>query len=601
MENKTNLKIVIGSLLVISTYFLFSGFFENKIESKISQRVLEKVSTLNENDEVLVWVQLKDKGSSVEFYLNNPELYLTERAIQRRLMRKENENLVDERDIPVNYGYIADLKNSGYIIKNTSKWFNSVSLRLNRDEIYDVAAKNYVLAVELVKTFQTDKIERPERRRTPREFDPGEKQTDNISTLNYGQSWWQSEMINVPIAHDSGYRGQGVLIACFDSGFDNLEHPTFDSVMSRGVRTYDFVNGDTIVADGPGRLGNGAHGTRVLSLIVGYTPGELISPGYWANVILAKTENTESETPIEEDNWIAAAEWADSLGADIISSSLGYLDMDPGSPWSYDWTWMSGDSCLITKGANIAAQNGIVVVNSAGNYGFNPDRNTLAAPADGFGVLTVGALNTSGNRANYSSVGLTVDGRIKPDIMAMGTSNVTAIPGAGNIGFTDNGSGTSFSCPMVSGVVAMILCANPNLNPSQVRAIIRESGSNTANPDRLIGWGTLNAWTAIQLAKGKVSVSQEFEELPTGYFLEQNFPNPFNPTTNIKFSIPENSQVKLSIIDMTGKEIGVLYNSQSQAGSYNVSFDASRLASGAYFYRLQAGNYVDTKKMVYLK
>ena len=561
--------------------------------------MLEKIDRIDFQENVLVWVQFTDKGDNVDFYINNPQLYLTDRAIHRRIIKSENENLVNETDVPVNYEYIDDLQKNGFEIKNKSKWFNSVSLKLSKSEIYEIARKEYVRKIDLVRTFKsydTGKIQFQDK------SEAGGNPDFNYSTqFNYGASYLQNQMINVPVCHDSGYFGQDVLIACFDSGFDNLEHPTFDSVMSRGVRTYDFVNGDTIVANVPGHMGNGSHGTRVLSLIVGYTPGELISPAFRSKVILAKTENTESETPIEEDNWIAAAEWADSLGADIISSSLGYLDMDPGSPWSYDWTWMSGDSCLITKGANIAAQNGILVVNSAGNNGYNEFRNTLLAPADGFKVLTVGALNTLGERAGYSSVGPTVDGRIKPDIMAMGSSNVTAQSGSGNTGFTSIGSGTSFACPMVSGVAALILSANPNLNPTQLMQIIRASGNNTANPDRFVGWGTLNAWTAIQMALNQSSIEPINSEIPDGFQLYQNFPNPFNPVTNITFDVPVNTFVTLSVFDPAGRQVAELINLYLRAGSYIVPFEADDLSSGVYFYRLSTADYSFVKAMVLVK
>jgi serine protease AprX len=160
------------------------------------------------------------------------------------------------------------------------------------------------------------------------------------------------------------------VIASFDTGFDNLLHPAFDSLRARGFRSYDFVNHDTIVGNQSGQMGEGSHGTATLSLVGGYRPGNLIAPAFRSRFILAKTENTDSETPVEEDNWIAAAEWVDSLGADIITSSLGYIGMDQGSIRSYDWTWMNGDSCVITIGADMAVNKGIIVCNSAGNEGF---------------------------------------------------------------------------------------------------------------------------------------------------------------------------------------------------------------------------------------
>ena len=311
------------------------------------------------------------------------------------------------------------------------------------------------------------------------------------------------EMINAPMAHDSGYYGQGILVANFDAGFDNLSHPVFDSIKARGLRTYDFVNHDTVVADEFGQMGQGWHGTMTLSLIAGYRPGSLISPAFRSQYILAKTENTDSETPLEEDNWLAAAEWADSLGADIITSSLGYLTMDFGSDYSYDWTWMNGDSCLITIGADLAVNKGILICNSAGNEGSHATRNTIIAPADGDSVICVGSVNSpSKSRSSFSSVGLSVDGRIKPDVCAMGSGNKIAQTGEGNTGYS-SGSGTSFSCPMTAGACAIILSANPDLTPRQVWQILITTADSASAPSRYRGWGLINTWEAVKMAREK--------------------------------------------------------------------------------------------------
>ncbi|MGB9665514.1 MAG: S8 family serine peptidase, partial [Ignavibacteria bacterium] len=246
--------------------------------------------------------------------------------------------------------------------------------------------------------------------------------------------------------------------------------------------------------DGQGGMGEGSHGTQTLSTIGGFKDGQLIGPAFGATYILAKTENTESETPIEMDNWIAALEWADSIGVDITSTSLGYLEFDPPYP-SYNWTHMDGNTVPITIAADLAVKRGIVVVNSAGNEGYNSTRNTLVAPADGDSVIAVGAVTSSGSRASFSSVGNTVDGRIKPDVMAMGSGVRVASPYSDN-GYT-NASGTSFSCPLAAGVAALILSENPSLTPMQVRDAMRNTANNATSPNREYGWGILNALNAV--------------------------------------------------------------------------------------------------------
>lgn len=265
------------------------------------------------------------------------------------------------------------------------------------------------------------------------------EQPNNLTGFNYGSSLTQNQQINVVAVHNTGNYGQGVRICLMDAGFNRLSHEVFQNMNI--IATWDFVNHRPYVGDGQGGMGEGSHGTQTLSTIGGFKEGQLIGPAFGATYILAKTENTESETPIEMDNWIAALEWADSIGVDVTSTSLGYLEFDPPYP-SYNWTHMDGNTVPITIAADLAVKRGIVVVNSAGNEGFNSTRNTLVAPADGDSVIAVGAVTSSGTRSYFSSVGNTVDGRIKPDVMAMG-SGVRVASSTSDNGYTSS-SGTSF-------------------------------------------------------------------------------------------------------------------------------------------------------------
>lgn len=589
--------------ITVIALFSFKGISNTGIENKINHSLYRILNVVSEDEKFLVWIDFIDKGSQSNVLLKTPERLLTSKSIERRQLRG-SVDLVDFTDLPVNGNYINAVKSYGLKIRNVSKWFNSVSCYATKQQIEQLAREDFVKEIELVARFKTNIDYKKDLIIEEKSSNSQFIQNDNPSTLNYGGSFHQSDLINVPIGHDSGYTGKGVLIACFDTGFDNLGHPCFDSIRARGLRTYDFVNGDTNVGNQVGQMGDGAHGTRVLSLIVGYGPGNLISPAFDSRVILAKTENTESETPVEEDNWIAAAEWADSLGADIISSSLIYREFDPGSPYSYDWTWMNGDSCKITIGADLIVGKGIVVVNAAGNNGFDPNHNTLGAPADGDSIITIGSIDDDGLRSSFSSVGPTVDGRHKPDLMAMGRGNVTAEFGAGNTGYTSFGSGTSFACPMAAGVVAMIIQANPSLNPMKIRGVLRTTASNSNNPNSLIGWGTINAWDAIQLAL-TTSIDPISGNLPDGYSLGQNYPNPFNPMTTIPFSVNKSSVVSLKIYDMSGKEVVTLLNNSAiQPSVQNIQFNTAAigLSSGVYFYSLIVdGAVVDTKKMILMK
>lgn len=603
MNIKKSFTLTLFSVVSFFTLFTLLGSNNFSNQYKLGKNLLSEMNVRSSDEKILVWIDLSDKGSNVNYMLSHPELYLTQKAIDRRKKVKPANALVDITDLPLNSVYISGLKNSGIEIKNKSKWFNRVSCYATKIQIEQILNNDYVKSVDVVMKFKksADDIEMKKSNIIVEEDNnAGNDNTDYI--LNYGSSLSQMELINAPVAHDSGYKGQGVLIASFDAGFDNLQHPSFDSIRARGLRTYDFVNHDTNVADEFGQMGEGSHGTATLSLVGGYRPGNLISPAFRSQYILAKTENTDSETPLEEDNWIAAAEWADSLGADIITSSLGYIEMDQGSVRSYDWTWMNGDSCIITIGADLAVNKGIIVCNSAGNEGFHSTHNTLGAPSDGDSVICVGSVNSNKQRSSFSSVGLSVDGRIKPDVCALGNGNVVAQSGAGSTGYS-SGSGTSFSCPMTAGACAIILSANYSLTPMQVRQLLTQTADSSFAPSRRRGWGLINTWEAVKIAKNMTSINNNtYASVIKGYELSQNIPNPFNPSTVISYSLKANSNVSIKIYNILGSEVSTLVNERQNEGSYSVDFNGSNLSSGVYFYSLITdGNFVGTKRMLLLK
>jgi subtilisin family serine protease len=314
-----------------------------------------------------------------------------------------------------------------------------------------------------------------------------------VDTLSYGtaNAVTQITQIKVNLVHNQSINGQGIMIASFDAGFSNLTHEAFTTYPMKIQTTYDFQNHTPV-------LTGHSHGTATLCLTGGYKPGKMVGPAYGSTFILGRTEVDPTETPVEMDNWIAAAHWADSLGADVITSSLGYLAFDPGYT-SYTWQDMNGNTLPITIAADLAVNKGIIVSNSAGNDG-SSTHNTLGGPADGDSVLTVGAVTNTGVRASFSSIGPTTDNppRIKPDVMAMGNSNYYASTTANNY---STGSGTSFSCPLTSGVCALVLSSNKNLTPLQVIGILKKFASNSSSPNNNMGWGIIDASLAVDSAR----------------------------------------------------------------------------------------------------
>lgn len=581
--------------LLISLFFLIPVSFAQTPVDKITARLKSAIESNPSSERTLVWVYFSDKGSNLGTYFNQPSLVVSEKSLKRRAKVMEQGALIKFSDLPVNADYIGQLESIGFLVKQKSKWFNSVSGYATKEIINQISRLENVKKIDLVIKFSKEYETIVPADNPPVNIDEQNLNKGNkIHSFNYGQSITQLSQINVPSVHDMGFDGTGVTICLMDAGFDRWStHQVFSSM--NVLATWDFVNGDPNV-ENQADMGDGSHGTSTLSDIGGFFEGQLIGPAFAADYILAKTENTDSETPIEEDNWIAALEWADSIGVDITSTSLSYLDYDP--PYiSYTWEDMDGNTALITIAADLAAGLGIFVVNSASNNGYNANHNTLGAPADGDSVIAVGAVDGSGARAGFSSVGPTTDppGRIKPDLMAMGDGVYVAR----NFGNSSYGysSGTSFSCPILAGASALLLQAHPELTPMEMLDVFRNTASNSSNPNNLYGWGIIDVLAAIQSVPTNVNST----EFPENYYLLNSYPNPFNPSTKIQFQIPVQSDVTISLHNILGEEISTLYSGTTEAGMHEVSLNGSNLASGIYLVRMDAGSVMKTIKITLLK
>ncbi|MFI5211321.1 MAG: S8 family serine peptidase [Ignavibacteria bacterium] len=522
---------------------------------------LEKVLLDQNQNRFVVWIYLSDKGPEANSKLSAPLQLVTQRSLDRRSKVKPMNALVDFTDIPLYGQYVDAVSSSVSKIRNKIKWLNTISAEVNREEIERLSKFDFVNKIELVERFRIAHDYSEYSSDGSPVFETQFSDGPLADTLSYGtgNAVTQITQIKVNLVHNQGIRGQGIMIASLDAGFSNLTHEAFTTFPMKIQTTYDFQNHT------PTLTGH-SHGTATLCLVGGYKPGKMVGPAYGSTFILARTEVDPGETPVEMDNWIAAAQWADSLGADVITSSLGYLEFDP--PFSsYTWMDMNGNTMPITIAADLAVNKGIMVSNSAGNNGTDV-HNTLGGPADGDSVLTVGAVTSTGTRSSFSSIGPTTDNppRIKPDVMAMGSNNYYA----GTSGNTySTGSGTSFSCPLTAGVCALVLSANKNLTPIQLRGILRKFASNSASPNNTMGWGIIDASLAVDSAR-------KLDNTPPVILHTQ----PFTNTTNngvitMKAKITDNG-----IIRNWTNEAPLLYYRKSTDGGVNwTSFAAANYSA----------------------
>jgi serine protease AprX len=549
----------------------------------------------NQDSELKVWIYFKDKGSDSNPQLQKPTDLISERAVQRRLKVLRRDELINEIDLPVSQNYINAILPYIKKIRVKSKWLNAVSVVLNSSNVSNIEAFDCVEKVTPVLIYKKDI---PEENTVINPNPDFLKKTH--TELDYGNSLTQLELINVPALHKKGLFGQGVLICMLDDGFNLLNiHEAFDSLDV--VATWDFIHNDESVDDTRLKATQGRHGTKTLSCIAGYSRGKLIGPAFKASYLLARTEidTNNIEIKLEEDLWEAGIEWAESMGADIVSSSLGYID------W-YDPEDMDGNTAVTTIAADIAVDLGMIVVNSAGNEGFSSDHNTLIAPADGDNVIAVGAVTRDGSRSSFSSVGPSADGRIKPDVAAMGTG-VYVASSYDSTGYT-NSNGTSFSCPLTSGAIALLLNAYPQLTPEQVYDAITSTASQASSPDNLLGWGIIDIEAAYYSIDTANLAEIDYKPYPEFIKLSQNYPNPFNAQTTISYSIEQTASVEITIYDYIGRKIKTLDQGIKRSRRiYKFTYDFSSYASGVYFYQVRAKNYFNssvaqkTKKLILLK
>ncbi len=523
-----------------------------------------------------MWIYFTDKDNSGQ------NITLDDKAIQRRLKVDIKDTWYDR---PVAQSYIAVMEELGAVIHNKSRWLNAVSITSDINIINEISLLPFVKKTVPVAVYKKNK----------REFSQlqSSRKLSVIDSLDYGYAQEQIEQINCHTAHQAGYTGQGVRVLILDTGF-NTERSVFDSLTI--IDEWDFINND-------GNTENEAndyssqhnHGTMVFSTLAGYDPGNLIGPAFGAEFLLAKTEDVTNESQVEEDNYVAALEWGEQLGADIMSSSLGYLD------W-YSYCDMDGNTGVTTIAVDIATSLGMLCITSAGNWGTSsPPPNPcdtlyyyISAPADADSVISVGAVNSNGEIAFFSSHGPTYDGRIKPEVCARGVSTwgVNA-----NSDSYRTASGTSLSAPLVSGAAAVILSAHSDWTPMQVREAMMMTADRVDNPDNNYGYGVIDVMAAIDYETSSIN----HNNIPDEFLILNVYPNPFNPTTTIRFSLEARHASLLQVFDITGRLVETIENDKLLPGEHAYTWDASGLSSGIYFVQLKTPSGSITQKITYLK
>ncbi|MEO0288779.1 MAG: S8 family serine peptidase [candidate division WOR-3 bacterium] len=601
---------------------------------------------------VKVWVFFKDKGintkENMADYFKNNNSYVSEKSKQRR----RNKNLPEYRylDLPVSKKYISILESKGYRVERISKWLNAVSIYVEKDDVEKLSQLSFVKSISPVSSIKKKKDFLVKDAVKSKSF----KNIKTDDVYNYGDySYNQIKMLNINTLHNKGYTGKDVVIALFDTGvlmlrdsslvIDSSSIP-FETTyvysckpIHRALKdvkiitSYDFIENKDfagiVYGGSPDEINQLSHGTKMLGLMASYYSGELISPAFGASYIIAKTEIADSEIVSEEDNWIAAIEWADSLGADIISSSVGYKD------W-YPYSVMTGDSTKISKAANIAADSfGILVVNAIGNLqnvGIDRSDTSIIAPADAYSVLTVGGVDDSMVYSQYSVTGPTYDvyldstiERYKPEVVALAEWPYTVSDSSNSFNYI---LGTSGSTALVSAGCALVLQAHPDWTPAKVKEALTKTAKKpfaslipdttyfSEYPNQVVGYGVPDFYRAVMY-----SDTEDVYEINSSRLLPP-YPNPYSlktGTLKIPFEIKRKiSNLMLYIYTLDGKLVYYADKENVLPGVYDKGFEwngvpnlngailnanigssGNKVSPGIYLVILQTGFEKSTKKI----
>ncbi|MEL1254445.1 S8 family serine peptidase [Flavobacterium sp. DGU38] len=510
------------------------------------------------------WVYFNAKPNA-QTYLDSPLLMLSQRALDRRT----NQNIaLNFSDVPLETTYVNQVKAStGITIMAQSKWLNALHIRGTQVNIN--ALKIFAFVDKVV--FADKSLNLTGKKAAETKISQTGEKLNTTVNYNYGSSANQIQMLNGHVLHQQNFTGTGKIIAVMDAGFPgvNTAQP-FQRLRDNNLILggYDFVSRNTNFYAG------GNHGTMVLSTMGGYKENALVGTAPDASYYLFRTEIDAEENPVEESLWVEAAEKADSLGVDIITTSLGYFADRDNSRYNYTYSDMNGVTTFISRGAEIAFSKGIIVVASAGNEGGQTEKH-IGGPADAVSVIAVGAVSAAKSRSSFSSIGPSYDKRIKPDVMAQGETVVISDT-SGNIGTSQ---GTSFSCPIMAGMIACLWQAFPEKTNQEIRNMVMQSSDKYLTPDNNYGYGIPNFGTTLEVDS---FVNSDFKV----------YPNP--ASTHITFSfLNEINDAVVSVYSVLGQKV-----LDKKITEQNSVISVESLKSGLYFYIINAGDLHKTGKII---
>jgi len=534
------------------------------------------ISSLQAEKPVMLWVGFKDKNPS-PYSLSRPHEFLSQKSIERRL--KQN-IAVDHFDLPVPRLYIDSILSRENIeLMYVSRWFNGAMFKVTQPDMIEwIQALGFVLDTEITKREITKK-----EGKTAVQFVNSDQQDlvlDNenfpyssISKPNgytgYGASEAQISMLKGQSLHEQGYWGNGKTIAVLDAGYRSVDTMTaFEDLWVYGKIKgyYDFVQAKEELFQGH------SHGTHVFSVMGANVPGVYTGVAPAASYWLIRTEDGATEFRVEEYNWLAGAEFADSVGVDIINSSLGYTEFDDTNQ-NYTYHDMDGSTTVIARAANLAFTRGMLVVNSAGNYGTRPWAY-IGSPADAHGVLAVGGTDGDAKRVAFSSVGPTSDKRVKPQVMAQGQG----VAVVNSMGAVSNANGTSFSAPLISGLAACLWEKFPEATNSQIKKAIIRSADRYFKPDSLYGFGLPDFKYAAALLEKQLDENQFLKLIH----------NPLKPESALSIYAFEPESISVALFNSSGQKVWAVDNISVLPGINEIKpfSDIQNLSSGIYLIRV---------------